>query len=168
MKIYNMDDWRAAGSFNAEPGQEITAEVYEEMRNCIEPRAIPKETAKRAWDAYRVPVHAGFLMGEPHSTDDKGGPLFLAFGMNDYGKGAKYFYLGLSKPYKRLHGAYYYFDCMNAFVNDGLFPAAEFKDDAEAIRYAADYEATLIKYEYREGERISSRAISAGKLPSAP
>ena len=159
MKIYTMDDWRAAGSFNAEPGQEITAEVYEEMRNCIEPRAIPKETAKRAWDAYRVPVHAGFLMGEPHSTDDKGGPLFLAFGMNDYGKGAKYFYLGLSKPYKRLHGAYYYFDCMNAFVNDGLFPAAEFKDDAEAIRYAADYEATLIKYEYRDGERISSTVI---------
>ena len=159
MSIYTMKDWTRDGTFKAEPGQEIDAQLYETMQNAVPPRAIPKETAARAWELYRVPVHAGFLMGQQETTDEDGTPLFLAFGSNDYGKGAHYYYLGLSKPYKRLHGTYYYFDCMNAFVNDGLFPAREFKDDAEAIRYAADYEATLIKYEYKEGERISSAVI---------
>ena len=159
MNVYTMTDWRAARSFNANPGQEITAEVYEEMHNVVPPKAIPQEKAREAWDLYRIPVHAGFLMGEAHSTDSDGEPLYLAFGMNDYGKGGKYYYLGLSTAYKPLHGQYYYFDCMNAFANGGLFPAAEFADDAEAIRYAADYEATLYKYEYHNGVRISSAAI---------
>lgn len=159
MTIYTMDDWRAAGSFDAIPGQEITAEVYEEMHNAIPPKSMPKEAAKRAWNDHRIPVHAGFLMGEATTTDENGGPLYRAFGMNDYGKGARYYYLGLSGPYKRLHGTYYYFDCMNAFVNDGLFPAAEFADDAEAIRYAADYEATLYKYEYNDGDRINTEVL---------
>ena len=56
-------------------------------------------------------------------------------------------------------GNYYFMDCMNAFVNNGLFPAAEFKDDADAIQTAANYEATLYKYEYRHGERISSAVL---------
>ena len=159
MSVYTMDDWRAAGSFDAEPGQEITAEVYEEMHNAIPPKSMPKEAAKRAWNDHRIPVHAGFLMGEATTTDESGTPLYHAFGMNDYGKGGHYYYLGLGTPYKPLHGKYYYFDCMNAFANDGLFPAAEFADEAEAIRYAADYEATLIRYEYDHGDRISTEVI---------
>ena len=52
----------------------------------------------------------------------------------------------------------YYFVSMNAFIN-GIFPAAEFKDDTDAIQTAAEYEATLYKYEYRNGERIGSRIL---------
>ena len=159
MTVYTMADWRAAGSFDAIPGQEITEDVYNEMRECVPPKSIPQEKARQALTDYKIPVHAGFLMGEPHSTDENGGPLYHAFGMNDYGKGRHYYYLGLSGPYKVLHGQYYYFDCMNAFVNDGLFPAAEFESDAEAISKAADYEATLYKYEYSNGERISTATL---------
>lgn len=97
-------------------------------------------------------------MGEPHSCN-KDGQLYLAFGMNDYGKGKHFYYLGLSPQAPRLNGTFYYFDCMNAFVNDGLFNAAEFEGDAEAIRHAANYEATLYKYEYNKGDMISSAII---------
>ena len=58
-----------------------------------------------------------------------------------------------------LNGIYYFFDCMNAFVNDGLFPASEFKDDAEAVRMAADYEASLYKYEFTDGARTGSSIL---------
>lgn len=87
-------------------------------------------------------------MGEPHSND-KDGLLYLAFGMNDYGKGKHYYYLGLSHTTKRL----------NAFVNGGYFKASKFKDEQEAIQTAANYEATLYKYEYKDGERINSALI---------
>lgn len=97
-------------------------------------------------------------MGEPHSAS-KDGQLYLAFGMNDYGKGKHYYYLGLSLPAKVLHGTYYYFDCLNAFVNDGLFKESEFADDAEAISTGANYEATVYKYEYKHGERVSSKVL---------
>ena len=156
--IYTMDEWKADKRFKAVPGQEITAEVYEEMLNCVPPKSIPKDKARQALQDYDIPVHAGFLMGEPYCSDSRG-VLYRAFGMNDYGKGKHYYYLGLSRPYKTLNGSYYYFDCMNAFVNDGLFPAAEFEDDQEAIRKAADYEATLYKYEYRDGDRISTTVL---------
>ena len=45
------------------------------------------------------------------------------------------------------------------FVNDGLFKAAEFDGDADAIHHAANYEATLYKYEYKDGEIIDSAII---------
>lgn len=159
MDVYTMKTWKSDGTFKAQPGQEITEQIYDIMLNCMPPQAIPKEKARQALEVYGVPVHAGFLMGQEDSTDDNGNPLYMAFGMNNYGKGAHYYYLGLSVPYKKLHGCYYFMDCMNAFVNDGLFPAAEFKDDAEAIRTAADYEATLYKYEYRHGDRISTEVL---------
>ena len=120
--IYTMKDWEAAGSFDAEPGQEIEAEVYEQMLNCIPPKSIPSETAHKALEVYRIPVHAGFLMGEPHSTGKDGLTLYLAFGMNDYGSGTRkdphYYYLGLSPAIQPIaDGYYYFFDCMNAFLN---------------------------------------------------
>lgn len=127
MELYTMERWKADRTFKAKPGQEIAADVYEEMLNCMPPRTLPQEKARQALQDYKIPVHAGFLMGEPHSSD-KRGQYYLAFGMN-------------------------------AFVNDGLFPAAEFKDDADAIQTAANYEATLYKYEYRHGERISSAVL---------
>ena len=159
MSVYTMDDWRRARTFDADPGQEVTAEVYEEMHNVVPAKPMTKEKAQEAMDLYRIPVHAGFMMGEPTATNDSGEALYRAFGMNDYGRGAKYYYLGLATAFKPLHGAYYYFDCMNAFVNDGLFRVSEFRDEAEAIRTAADYEATLIKYEYDHGDEISRKVI---------
>lgn len=157
--IYTMQEWENDRKFRAVPGQEITAQVYDRMLNAMPPKTIPQEKARQALEEYQIPVHAGFLMGEPHSTDRDGKQLYLAFGMNDYGKGKHYYYLGLSRPYKELHGKYYYFDCMNAFVNDGLFPAAEFESDAEAIQKAADYEATLYKLEYDHGDRITTTVL---------
>ena len=156
MSVYTMKTWKADGTFKAEPGQEITEEIYNIMLNCLPPRTLPTEKAQQALDAYNVPVHAGFLMGQEDSTDDKGRPLYMAFGMNDYGKGKHYYYLGLSTTARKLNGSYYYMDCMNAFVNGGLFPVSDFESDAEAIQKAADYEATLYRDEYRNGERISS------------
>ena len=157
--IYTMQEWENDRKFRAVPGQEITAEVYDHMLNAMPPKSIPQEKARQALEEYQIPVHAGFLMGEPHSTDRDGKQLYLAFGMNDYGKGKHYYYLGLSRPYKKLHGQYYFFDCMNAFVNGGLFPAAEFESDAEAIQKAADYEATLYKLEYDHGDRITTAVL---------
>ena len=156
--IYTVQQWKKDREFKAEPGQEIAPEIYDEMLNVLPPRSLPTETARRALRVFNIPVHAGFLMGEPHSCN-KDGQLYLAFGMNDYGKGKHYYYLGLALPAQRLNGSYYYFDCMNAFVNDGLFNAAEFEGDAEAIRHAANYEATLYKYEYNNGDMISSAII---------
>jgi hypothetical protein len=155
-----MENWQADRNFKAEPGQEITQEVYDAMLNGVPPKTLPPETAIKALEEYNVPVHAGFLMGEPDSDDSEGRALYLAFGMNDYGKGKHYFYLGLSPAIrKKRDGIYYYMDCLNAFVNDGLFPASEFKDDAEAIQTAANYEAYLYKYEYKNGQRISSTVL---------
>lgn len=157
-QIYTMQQWQADRDFKAEPGQEITADVYDEMLNVIPPLSLPKEAARHALRTLNIPVHAGFLMGEP--TDSSAdGLLYRAFGMNDYGKGKHYYYLGLSLQERKLNGSYYYFDCMNAFVNDGLFKAAEFDGDDDAIQHAANYEATLYKYEYKDGEIIDSAII---------
>lgn len=156
--IYTMEQWQRDRLFNAEPGQEIEAAIYEEMLNVMPPLTLPQGKARQALQDYKIPVHAGFLMGEPHSCD-KDGQLYLAFGSNNYGKGSKYYYLGLAHAAPILNGKYYYMECMNAFVNGGLFKEKEFKNDQEAINTAADYEATLYKYEYRHGERISSSVL---------
>ena len=157
MELYTMEQWHKDRTFQAVPGQEITADIYENMLNCMPPRKLPQEKAQEALQAYNIPVHVGFLMGEPHSSY-KHGQYYLAFGMNDYGKGKHYYYLGLSRPARTIRdGVYYYLDCMNAFTS-GLFRVEEFEDDADAIQTAANYEATLYKDIYRNGERIS-RAV---------
>lgn len=161
--IYTMKDWKAAGSFNAEPGQEIEADVYNEMLNCMPPKTIPSKTARIALEVYKIPVHAGFLMGEPHSTDKDGLELYLAFGMNDFGSGTRrephYYYLGLTPAVQPIaDGYYYFFDCMNAFLNK-LFTESAFEGDKDAIHTAADYEAILYKYKYENGERTESKTL---------
>lgn len=156
--IYDMDAWKAAGTWTAEPGQEITPEVYDAMLNVTQPLTLPRNKAEQALQDYQIPVHAGFLMGEEDSSDENGA-LYLAFGMNNYGKGKHYYYLGLSHAAPVLHGTYYYFDCLNAFVTDRFFKPEAFKNEAEAISTAANYEATLYKYVYQHGERISSSVL---------
>lgn len=158
--IYGMEDWKRDGSFSAKPGQEVSEGVYSAMLNCAPPKTLPSGKAKQALQDLNIPVHAGFLMGEPHSTDkETGKELYLAFGMNNYGKGSRYYYLGLSLPPVVLDGIYYFFDCLNAFVNNGLFKESEFKDDGDAVSFGANYEATVYKYEYKNGERVGSALL---------
>lgn len=158
MSVYTMEQWFRDREFKAEPGQEISADVYEEMLTAVPPEDLPAGKARQALQDYNIPVHAGFLMGEP-TESSPAGLLYRAFGSNDYGHGARYYYLGLSTKAPQLSGVYYFMDCLNAFVNNGLFPAAEFESEAEAIQTAANYEATLYRHEYRDGVRISSAVI---------
>lgn len=159
MDIYTPEQWQSDGTFSAQPGQEISAEIYEAMLNALQPHSLPRDKAQQALNDYNIPVHAGFLMGEMQDTDENGRPLYMAFGMNDYGKGKRYFYLGLSVKPPELHGDYYYFDCMNAFVTGRYFEAAAFGSEAEAIKTAANYEATLYKYTFRHGERTATATL---------
>lgn len=62
-------------------------------------------------------------------------------------------------PEKVLDGTYYFFDCMNAFVNGGLFPAREFDGENEAVKMAADYEAILYRYEFTDGRKTGCRVL---------
>ena len=139
--IYTMEQWAADRAFKAEPGQEVSEEVYNELFNAMPPLHLPRQAAA---DSGRGIV-AGFLMGESHSTNASGKELYLAFGSTHYGK-RKYYYLGLyPEEEKTPAGKYYYFDCMNAFITDRLWSVSAFKDRAEAISKAADYEAELIE-----------------------
>ena len=166
--IYDMKDWENAGTFSAKPGQQITAEVYEELLNTLPPLNLPRETARRALHSYGVPVHAGFLMGEPTSADREG-PLYHAFGSNDYGKGPKYFYLGLSHREESLEGVYYFFDCMDGLIGDEPMKPEQVRKiltgeagtytEKELIRIAADHEATLYRQEYQGGDLIKETRI---------
>ena len=56
-------------------------------------------------------------------------------------------------------GKYYYFDCMNAFVSNRFFEITAFENEADAIKTAANYEATLILYTLENGETIDCKII---------
>ena len=88
--IYTVEQWKQDKTFQAQPGQPISADLYSEMLN-----ALPPETALHEYD---IPIHTGFLIGEPHSCDRSGRLLYLAFGMNDTGKGPNYYYILLYRP----------------------------------------------------------------------
>lgn len=55
-------------------------------------------------------------------------------------------------------GLYYRLECGNAIAN-GIYKASEFNGDQDAIDTASNYEATLTKEEYKDGERISSTLL---------
>ena len=158
--VYSLEQWEKDGSFNAEAGQQISGDIYERFLNCMHPLTLPSGKAEQALHDYGVPVHAGFLMGEPRGTNEDGRSLYPAFGTNNFGKGSKYFYLGLSiaeQPIK--NGTYYVFDCLNAFIADKLFPVKEFNGDADAIQTAANYEADLYKCTFKAGECTSRKVL---------
>jgi len=54
---------------------------------------------------------------------------------------------------------FYTFDCMNAFYEDKAFPESYFNSDAEAIRKAADLEATLYKHRFCNGEKVLTEKL---------
>lgn len=80
--VYTRKDWQRDRVFSARPGQLITEEIYDDMLNCMPPYHLPEET--------RGMVSAGFLMGEPAASDQRGA-LYHAFGS----KSGKHIYLGL-------------------------------------------------------------------------
>ena len=159
MNLYTIEQWQQDGSFKAEAGQEISEDVYNEMLNVMPPASLPRGKAEQALQDYDIPVHAGFLMGEPHSSNKNGDLLYLAFGMNNFGKGKRFYYLVLSIKEPELNGDYYFFDCMNAFVTDRYFKVSAFKSDADAISTAANYEATLYRYTFKDGERVNRTVL---------
>ena len=57
-------------------------------------------------------------------------------------------------------GVYYSFDCMNAFLEDKLFPESEFANAREAKQIAANYEATLYKHIFNsDGIKTSTKTV---------
>lgn len=158
MGIYTAEQWNKDGSFAALPGQEIEESIYNDLFNVLPPLDLPIAAAQDAQERYNIPVHAGFMMGEPHSHD-KEGALYLAFGRNNYGKGTHYFYLGLHHKPKRRTGEFYVMECMNAFIDGYLIPVSDFKNQEEAIQEAANYEATLYRVKFENGHRISTETI---------
>ena len=93
---YSMEQWRQDGTFNAEPGQEITEDVYSQMLNGMPPLFLSGDMARKFAEQYKHPIQGGYLMGEPQSTDADGRNQYLAFGLYGKGNSRHYFYLGLS------------------------------------------------------------------------
>lgn len=66
-------------------------------------------------------------------------------------------------------GIYYLFDCLDGIIGDRLLTAGQVRElmtgkpepysERELKRIAADYEATLYRYEYRNGEQISETVL---------
>lgn len=84
--VYTMADWNRDHSFSAEPGQEVTQEVYEEMQ-WNGPRYIPVSLLDK-WGCVR-----GFLTAHIFADPE----MYGAFGETPDGR---YLYLGLSKRIK--------------------------------------------------------------------
>lgn len=79
---YTRADWERDGTFKAHQGQAITADIYNDMMNCMPPYKLPQ--------ALRRDGHKGFLMGEPTSSDAQG-LLYMAFVRH----GLRHYYYGL-------------------------------------------------------------------------
>ena len=84
--VYTMDDWNRDRRFSAQPGQEVSAEVYEEMQ-WNGPRYIPVSLLDK-WGCVR-----GFLTANMFADPE----MYGAFGETPDGR---YLYLGLSKRIK--------------------------------------------------------------------
>ena len=80
MTVYTMQDWSKDGTFKAAAGQEIEAEIYEQMFD-----VMPIQRLKDAQGCT-----AGFRTTEPY-THINGKAVYMAFGKRD----GKYYYLGL-------------------------------------------------------------------------
>lgn len=157
--IYTLDKWRIDRVFKAEAGQEISAEVYAQMERAAKPLRLPSSKAKEAQELYGVTVKTGFLMGEPHSRDEKG-LLYLAFGMTDNKQGARRYYLGRSHEQEQTPaGKYYIFECNAAFLAGRLFKVADFEAEEDAIATAERYEAILYKIQVDEDGDQVARAV---------
>lgn len=80
MAVYTREQWAADRTFAAEPGQEISEEIYNEMFNVMPPQRLKEAHG----------CTSGYRTTEPY-TYANGKALYMAFGK----RGGKYYYLGL-------------------------------------------------------------------------
>lgn len=154
-EIYTAEQWERDNALKAVPGQQIEAVIYNDNFDIVPPLALPRAAADIAMSVYKIPVHAGFMMGEAADTTEAG-PVYRAFGMNEYRGEKRYYYLGLFPQAKKLDGIYYYIEPAGGLPNDGLLPESYFANDQEAIRAAANLEAVLYRYTYIHGRQVGS------------
>ena len=142
------------------PGEEIPESIYkaaeQQAKSSGTYKSLSRSGARFALASFDRPIHDGFMM---QRTDGQ----LIGYGWTNYQRGVtpdyRYYYIGPVKDDPKMNGDYYYFDCMNAFVNEGYFPADQFEDDGEAIETGADYEADVYKVRFDDGELIASRHI---------
>ena len=152
MALYTAEQWHKDETFKADPGQEIEEAIYNAMLDIMPPVQLPRAAKEKALADFGLGIFGGFLMGEPADTDkETGEPVYHAFGSGD----GKFYYLGKFPAREPKVEVFYYMRCGNAFV-EGLYPAAQFDDDTDAINKAADYEATLYKVTYTDGKRTNA------------
>lgn len=77
--VYTREHWAKDKDFKAAPGQEITADIYNEMYNCMPPLSLPAGAADLIRSAYGLEITEGFLMAEPYGHNQNG-LTFLSFG----------------------------------------------------------------------------------------
>lgn len=70
--VYDGYSWHKDGAFAANPGQEVTPEIYRYMFDCLPPRSLPRIPETQGYAA-------GFLVGEPHDQVN-GKTVYAAFG----------------------------------------------------------------------------------------
>ena len=66
-------------------------------------------------------------------------------------------------------GTFYLFDCLDGMIGDRLLTLSELFEienrkpgeytEKQAVRIAQNYEATLYRYEYENGERVASATL---------
>jgi hypothetical protein len=156
--IYNNSDWERDEVFKALPGQQITEDIYSDMMNVLPPRDLPRAAITEAWERYRIPVHGGFMMGEPHDSEG-GRNRYMAFVSNNFGHGTKCYYIGLFAEDLRLEGEYYRFYDLEDFTGVDPIPVARFADDAKAIQRAADLETSLSRVMYKNGQEVENKKL---------
>ena len=82
---YTREDWERDHDFNAVPGQEIDAEIYEEMFEVLPPIRLPRNERTEGFTC-------GFMVSEPVTADPTADRmLYRAYGK----RGGKYYYIGL-------------------------------------------------------------------------
>ncbi len=87
--VYTREQWANDKDFKAEPGQEITEDIYTEMYNCMPPLPLPAAALDLIRSKYGKEITKGFLLGEPHDCN-KNGLTYLSFGKCD----GKYYFFG--------------------------------------------------------------------------
>lgn len=155
--VYTAKQWEDDGEMKAAAGQEVERQVYNDLLNVLPPKELPRAASSDAWKRYKIPVHGGFMMGEAITADKEKGLLYLAFGFNGFGHGERYYYLGLYPEEPKKQGTYYYFEDLDFMEGDGLHPAADFADDAAAIRYATDHETGVTRMTFDEDGELMEK-----------
>ena len=134
------------------PGEEIQREAYEAAeataRSAGKLWSLSRVGARYALEELGQPIHGGFMI-------DNGNGTFTGYGWTNYQRGTApnyhYYFLGAVSDDPKPTGIFYFFDCTNAFTNDGYFPAEDFADDDEAITTGADYEADVYRVTLANG-----------------